>query len=196
MSAEALVDTPEADSQQASAQTGVSHPRGYKHLSVKQIAAIIRLTDEGHSQTVIASLVGCSQSTVSDTLIDFTDSREIARKRLEASALRLVETVAATKDSAVALKALGKLDVVREDQAQGGNQLLVMLGTMDQPLSPPALLGGLSPVRLEGDERRPTETLAITSVSHKLPSVNVEVVASKGQTARHNKKVNKRTRRA
>lgn len=181
MSVEARASVPETDSSASSEQGSAKPTRGYKHLSVKQIASIVRLSDEGHSQTVIANLVGCSQSTVSDTLIDFTDSREIARRRLEASALKLVETVAATKDSAVALKALGKLDVVREDQAQGGNQLVVLMGTPDQPLSPPPL----SPVRLEATERRSAEVGAIPSGSHKLAYVNVEVVDSTGVVSNH-----------
>jgi hypothetical protein len=110
-----------------------------KRLSQQQIAIILMLSSSGQTEVDIARQVGCSQATVSRTLHQFGDGRELARKRLEGGALRLAETVVRTKDAGIALKALGKLDVVREDAQSGGNQMVVMLGSQDAPLSPPAI---------------------------------------------------------
>lgn len=190
MSAEALIDTPEANTLSAIISNTEESRAGYKHLTIKQKMQILRLDREGAEQKHIASIVGCSQPTVSKTLAELEDSREEARALLEAGASQLAQTVVNTKDAAVALKALGKIDVVRDDAVPGGSSLTVMIGGLEPPVI------ALSPVRLEGDERRSAETLAIMPASHKPSSVNVEVVKSKGQTARHNKRVNKRGRRA
>ncbi|MPZ20148.1 MAG: helix-turn-helix domain-containing protein [Luteitalea sp.] len=110
-----------------------------KRLSQKEIALILSLDAAGKNMSQIAAGVGCDVSTVSRTLSQYTDHRELARKRLEGGALRLAQTVVNTKDAGVALKALGKLDVVREDAAQGGNSLVVLLGSEAAPLQPPTL---------------------------------------------------------
>lgn len=116
-----------------------SRPIDYKRLTKDDIALILNMAALGKTQTETASLVGCSLSTVSDTLAKFMDSRELARKRLEGGALKLAQTVVNTKDSTVALKALGKLDVVREDQAGAGNNVVVVMGQADRPLDPPVI---------------------------------------------------------
>jgi DNA-binding MarR family transcriptional regulator len=110
-----------------------------KRLTQQQIGLILQLANAGRNQPQIAEQLGIDDSTVSRTLANFSDGRELARKRLEGGALRLAETVIRTKDAATALKALGKLDVVREDQASTGNQMMVMLGNAELPLSPPSI---------------------------------------------------------
>jgi hypothetical protein len=85
----------------------------------------------------IAEVIGCSQATVSRTLDAWVDTRPIARRLLEAGSIKLAQTVINTKNTETALKALGKLDVVREDKQEGGNQLVVMLGSGGGPLEPP-----------------------------------------------------------
>ena len=111
-----------------------------KRLTRLQITRILALSAAGMEGCAIAKEVGCDPSTVSRTLDQFVDGRELARKRLEGGAVRLAETVVRTKDAGVALKALGKLDVVRDDQATGNTNVLIAIGQPgqpSQPLSPP-----------------------------------------------------------
>jgi hypothetical protein len=118
--------------------------RTFKHLTAKQIALVCQLSDAGKTGCEIAAILGCDDSTVSRTLQEFGDTREIARRKLEAGAMRLVQTVVETQDAGVALKALGKLDVVREDQAGAGNTVMIAIGQPGQQLAPPVIT--LSPV--------------------------------------------------
>ena len=123
--AESVTDQPETIS-----------PSG-KRLSRRQIALILQLDATDLSQRQIAAHVGFSEATISHVLGEWSDTRDLARKRLEAGAERLAQTVVKTKDSAVALKALGKLDVVREDAQAGNVQVAVMIGQPGQSLAPP-----------------------------------------------------------
>lgn len=122
-----------------------------KRLTQGQIAMILQLANANQTQLEIAQRVGCHPATVARTLDQFVDGRELARKRLENGALKLAATVVNTKDSAVALKALGKLDVVREDQASAGTNVLIAIGqpgqnAPDAVLSPPTITAlALSP---------------------------------------------------
>jgi hypothetical protein len=83
-------------------------------------AQILELHAAGHSQTDIARAVGCHQSTVSRTIADYDDSRPLARKYLDARAVDIAKRLVAEAPPAVALKLLGKLDVVRDDAVAGG----------------------------------------------------------------------------
>ena len=56
-------------------------------------ATILELAATGKSQTEIAGLVGCHQSTVSRTLAEWTDSRGLARKYARSQVARDDETV-------------------------------------------------------------------------------------------------------
>jgi hypothetical protein len=116
-----------------------------KRLSTQQIAAILTLASAGKNNSEIARTVGCDDATVGYHLEKFGDARELARKRLEGGALKLAATVVNTKDAGIALKALGKLDVVREDSGGAGTNVLIAIGQPGQPLAPPALGDALSP---------------------------------------------------
>jgi len=135
---------------EAAARTSADTPRDTakfgRRLTHLQIAQILHLSAEGKSNLEIGRLVGCDDATVGRTLGRFGDTRILARKVLERGSVQLAETVVKTKDSAVALKALGKLDVVREDQASETN-IAILMGTPEQPLLPPAIdITPLSPV--------------------------------------------------
>jgi ParB-like chromosome segregation protein Spo0J len=112
-------------------------------LSPDDRALILRLGAKGISQTEIAKVVGCHQATVSRTLA-LLDTRTEARMILESGAAKLAQTVVDTDDAAIALKALGKVDVVRDDAHGGGNNNVVLLiGQPGQPipegLEPPVI---------------------------------------------------------
>jgi IS30 family transposase len=54
-------------------------------------ATILELAAAGKSQTEIAQIVGCNQSTVSRTLAEWADSRGLARKYAEAKSLEMMQ---------------------------------------------------------------------------------------------------------
>ena len=122
-------------------------------LSPSDRVMIFRLAGKGQSQAEIARIIGCSQPTVSRTLA-LIDTRAEARMILESGAAKLAQTVVDTDDPAVALKALGKVDVVRED-AHGGsnNNVVLLIGQPGQPvpagLEPPAI--DVTPLTPGGD---------------------------------------------
>ena len=62
----------------------------------------------------------------------------MSRKYAEAKSLEMMKRFVAEASPAEILKMQQKLDVVRDDRHEnGGNQLIVMLGTQEQPLQPP-----------------------------------------------------------
>jgi hypothetical protein len=94
-------------------------------------ARILAMRDEGQSQEAIAEAIGCHQSTVSRTLADLDDSRPFARRMLDAAAAPIVQDIMdnlKTASMAEKTKMLAKLDVIREDKAEGtGAQFIVVV---------------------------------------------------------------------
>ena len=66
-----------------------------KHLTQAQIALLLNLRDSGLLETEIAKRpeLSCSVSTVSRTLAQFSDTRTLARRHLESSALPVARSV-------------------------------------------------------------------------------------------------------
>jgi predicted DNA-binding protein (UPF0251 family) len=91
---------------------------------------ILRLNDEGLSQEKIAAQVGCHQSTVSRTLAEYDDSRPLARRYLNARALKMAQRFVEEARPSDVLRMMGKLEVVRDDGAPGtrANETYVVLG--------------------------------------------------------------------
>lgn len=105
-----------------------------RRLKPEDKALIFRLAAKGTTtQAEIARIVGCNESTVS-RLLQLMDTRPEARVLLEAGAVKLAQTVVDTDDPSVALKALGKIDVVRDDRAEvPDTRIVVMLGGIEPP---------------------------------------------------------------
>jgi len=110
-----------------------------KRLSMRSRSLMLQLSDAGKTATEIAQVIGCTISTVSRTLDELGDNRALARRQLEAAAPRLVRTVVNSKDAATALRALGKLDVVREDNASASVNIGIAIGQPGMSLSPPVI---------------------------------------------------------
>lgn len=90
--------------------------RRYSRLTPADRALVLRLLAKGNlTQAEIAKAVGCTQPTVS-RIAALLDTRKEARTILESGAAKLADTVVNTDDAGIALKALGKLDVVRDDR--------------------------------------------------------------------------------
>lgn len=122
-------------------------------LTIEQTALVVKLGRTGQTQTSIAGIIGCSQRAVSDILAKFEDTTELAGNALKANALKAVQnwsraaTIAAGKGNHIAVKELLEAAMPELRPAVGnGNsaQVVVMLGTSVQPLSPPAIANGLS----------------------------------------------------
>jgi len=125
---------------QTSQDIDTQYPDTAKHgkrLSLQDQALILQLSEAGKLGTQIAQIMGVDNATVSRTLKRFGDTRVLARKRLENGALKLTETLLKTTDGGTALKALGKLDVVRDDAERASAQVMVMIGDSTRPLAPP-----------------------------------------------------------
>src|SRR5262245_57381227 len=132
----------------------VEGEKKYARLTPSDRALIFRLAAKGNcTQAEIAKAVGCDPSTVTRTL-QLLDTRSEARTILESGAARLADTVVRTTDAGIALKALGKLDVVREDGTPAGPQVMIVLGASVDPLSGRSL----SPVAVPRDPRRSEST--------------------------------------
>jgi DNA-binding CsgD family transcriptional regulator len=128
-----------ADLVSASPETQTAEPKKIgraAQLTHRKLALLLQLADEGKNTVEIAKVLGCSDSTVGRTLDKWADSRPIARRLLERKADKLARTVINTKNADVALRALGKLDVVREDQ-QHSASVTVMVGINGAPLASP-----------------------------------------------------------
>jgi hypothetical protein len=76
---------------------------------------------------------------MSRTLAEWADTRGAARKYAEAKSLEMMKRFVAEASPAEILKMQQKLDVIREDKQEGGNQVVVMLGSKDMPLEPPVI---------------------------------------------------------
>ena len=121
---------------------------------------ILRLAAKGTvTQVEIAKAVGCDQSTVSRVL-SLLDTRKEARAILESGAARLADTVINTDDAGIALRALGKIDVVRDDKADQGARTRVFISVGMPPPGCPLFMDGdviearyaVEPPRVDGGQ--------------------------------------------
>jgi len=103
-------------------------------------AAILELAAARKSQTEIAQIVGCNQSTVSRTLAEWADSRGLARKYAEAKSLDMMKRFVKEAPPADILKLQAKLDVVREDkEAARDTGIVINIGAPGHPIRLPDL---------------------------------------------------------
>lgn len=131
--AERPTDTPEVETRSSRADG-----KG-RRLTHREVSTILQLAEIGKNIPEIAQVVDCSVSTVHSTLEKYADNRSLARRKLEGGATKLVDTVLQTKDAATALRALGKLDVVRDEQDRGGTNIAIVIGQPGQALQPPSI---------------------------------------------------------
>lgn len=115
--------------------------RKHSKLTPMDRALIFRLHAKGNlQQQEIARAVGCDPATVSRTL-KLLDTTKEAAVILKSGAAKLAQTVVDTDDPAIALKALGKLDVVRDDGAGHsiGAGIVINIGMPGKPLDLPVI---------------------------------------------------------
>jgi DNA-binding NarL/FixJ family response regulator len=110
-------------------------------LENDRIEQILQLSNDGKNQREIARALNIHQSSVSRTLSKYMGTLLSAKKTLESGARKLAETVVNTQDSSLALKALGRLNVVNDMLDQGGIQVIIgSPSNMVDGLAPPILL--------------------------------------------------------
>ena len=129
-------------------------PDGRYKLTYKDVALVLNLHDAGKSQASIAQMFDISQGQVSKILNGFSDSREAARRRLKASAMKLVRhamkasAIAAQRgDADPALEMLDRLDVAPKRQAVvagTGPKVMIVVGGSNPAALPTIDVGALS----------------------------------------------------
>jgi hypothetical protein len=110
-------------------------------LKPEDRALIFRLHAKGNlNQAEIAKAVGCDPATVCRTL-KLLDTRKEARMILDSGAAKLAQTVVDTDDASVALKTLGKIDVVPDDRGGGGggDRVTIIIGQPGAPVGLPVI---------------------------------------------------------
>lgn len=114
-------------------QTSAELIRDYSRLSMAEESLILKLADDGLTQTQIAQRVGCSQPTVSNVLSEFADTRHIARKRLNSSAAAIAERLSQTKHAPTMLEVLRDLEVTTKQAPAGAGKggVTVVIGATD-----------------------------------------------------------------
>ena len=111
------------------------------HLENDRIEQILQLANDGKNQREIAEALNIHQSSVSRTLSKYMGTLLSAKKTLESGARKLAETVVNTEDSSLALKALGRLNVVNDTPDNGGIQVIIgSPSNIVDGLTPPILL--------------------------------------------------------
>jgi DNA-binding XRE family transcriptional regulator len=112
-------------------------PRNGK-LTYQDIGLLVQLRQHKHlSQTELADIFGVTQSTISRLLLQFEDTRVVAKQRLHSEAAAIVDaTVQATKVAALrgdanpGLELLDRLDIAvkKRQEAPGGAKVMIMVG--------------------------------------------------------------------
>lgn len=109
-------------------------------LSRAEDALILKLSADGKTQTEIAQLVGCNQSSVSRVLSRFLDTREVAKRILHNGAQALAERIVKDADVDQSLEVLDRLEVAPKRE-QGGNRMGLQIN-----IGMPGLAAGADPL--------------------------------------------------
>lgn len=123
--------------------------RDFSRLTPADIALILKLDDDERTQTFIAEQIGCSQSTVSDVLLQFIDTRDIAKRKARNAAAKVFDaTLAGTLRSAkkgkpeAGYEFLDRIGVLekRHPEANKGGNVNIVFGNPGQPAGPEPVL--------------------------------------------------------
>lgn len=129
--------------------------RDYSRLSYTEIGLALKLREDGLTQTQIAQRLGCSQPTISTLLSELSDTRQIARLKLNNGAVKLAERVLAQADVDQSLEVLDRLEVATKRQADSGrgNQVNIVIGMPGQAAGPdPVIAISPAPSPLVSDD--------------------------------------------
>ena len=135
MSPDLTMQTDSAD------QVPAERPRRNTRISRVKEGLMLQLSKEGHTQTEIAHMVGCSQAAVSLALRDLQDTRELAKLTLHNAANTLAQRVIREADVEQSLEVLDRLGVAEKRQAERGNSGVQVIVAMpgQQQINPPTI---------------------------------------------------------
>ncbi len=103
-------------------------------LSLATESAILKLSDLGQTQTLIAQTLGVSQGSVSVVLKELADSRPLARRVIDAAAHKLARRVVEHADVDQSLEILDRISVIeKRQQVTGHANIAVVIGMPGQP---------------------------------------------------------------
>lgn len=110
-------------------------------------ALILKLAADDLNQTEIAQRVGCSQSSVSRLLTEFTDSRRYARAILDRDAASVAARLAQTKHAPTMLELMRDLGVTEKKAPVGESKggVTVLIGVKDSDVQIQVGSSDLSP---------------------------------------------------
>ena len=113
----------------------------YSHLSRDEEKRICALSSEGYTQTSIAQLIGCSQSTVSTVLADYTDTKFLAARKADNLALKAVLKLEEAMDPAAEsgksgpMEAILKMAKLLGSEDGSGPKVIVQIGVKDSDVT-------------------------------------------------------------
>ena len=81
-------------------------------LTRAELSLILKLHDDGRTQTFISQQIGCNQSTVSEVLRDFSDTASLAKRKAHNLALKAVEKLDDAQDAAVLKGTSGPMEAI------------------------------------------------------------------------------------
>lgn len=105
----------------------------YSRLTEAELSLVLKLNEDGLSQTQIAQRLDCSQATISRTLAVFTDTRPLARRYKDGSAYRRMKVLCDTKHAPTLLE-MARDEEVSVKQAPvgaGKGGVTVVIGAVD-----------------------------------------------------------------
>ena len=108
----------------------VSHRKPTKRLTQADIACLLKLRDEGMSQTQIAKQLNCDQAAVSRWLTALTDTTDISKSYLRGQSLTMAKNIVRNGRPADHVAALKGLSVLK-DEASSGVQVLIGIKDSD-----------------------------------------------------------------
>lgn len=113
----------------------------YSRLTYAETALLLKLADDGKTQTFIAQQLGCSQTTVSMILRTFADSTDIAKRKARNLSLKAVHKLEESMEAAAEKGTSGPMDsilkiagVMGDDSS--GPRVIVQIGMNEITLSP------------------------------------------------------------
>ncbi len=112
----------------------------YSRLTQAEESLCLHLANDGLTQTAIAQRLGCHPSSVSRTLAAFTDTRELAKRRLQGSADRLVRRVISKATVEESLEVLDRIDVAPKRQSGAGSSVNILIGMPGQAIGPDVIV--------------------------------------------------------
>lgn len=119
----------------------------YSRLTYAETALLLKLADDGKTQTYIAQQLGCSQTTVSHVIRTFSDSTDIAKRKARNLSLKAVDKLEESMDAAAEKGTSGPMDSILKiagvlgDESQGP-RVIVQIGMQDSDVQ---INLGLSP---------------------------------------------------